>query len=272
MSPRRRSGPPAASLQWFQMRNPLIERAADARVRRVARERLPEGLALLFLRQAWAELVVSVGGRLGFRASENDRAVRAYCAMSVAEFEGVNARQRWANWRTIPRNLRGRLPARPCRAVDLCSGVGDSAEVLACCLPEGSEILGLEYNPEFVLRARGRAYRDEEGRPVTARFRAQSVLEPFRESDGALLADGSVDLVNCCGALALNFGESQLDRIAVEIRRVLREGALAAIDAPAGRDGKEGMVRLFGRRGFEALGSAQSCFLDRYSQICFRRR
>lgn len=247
-------------------------RAAEARFRRVARERLPEGLAALFLRQAWAELLVSVAGRLRFRAGENDRAVRAYCAMSVTEFEGVNARQRWANWRTIPRSLHGRLPAGPCRVVDLCSGVGDSAEVLACYLPEGSEILGLEYNPEFVRRANGRAYRDGAGRPVKARFRAQSVLEPFREGDGSLLPDGSVDLVNCCGALALNFGESQLDRIAGEIRRVLRKGALAAIDAPASRDGQEGMVRLFDRRGFEALGSARSCFLDRFSQICFRRR
>lgn len=276
MSPRRRSGAPAASLQWVQAMKTLMlrrdESAAEAGLRRIARERLPEGLAALVLRQAWAELVVSAGSRLRFRSGENERAVRAYCAMSVAEFEGVNARQRWANWRTIPRNLHGRLPARPCRAVDLCSGVGDSAEVLACCLPEGSEILGLEYNPEFVRRARGRAYRDAAGRPVKADFRAQSVLEPFRDVGGARLPGGSVDLVNCCGALALNFGERQLDAIAAEVRRVLRAGALAAIDAPAGRAGREAMIRLFGRRGFEALGSARSCFLDRYSQICFRRR
>lgn len=251
---------------------PRDERAAQARLRRVARERLPDGLAVLVLRQAWAELVVAVARRLRFRAGENDRAVRAYCAMSVAEFEGVNARQRWSNWRTIPRSLDRRLPARPCRAVDLCSGVGDSAEVLACCLPEGSEILGLEYNPEFVRRARARAYRDAEGRPVRAVFRAQSVLEPFRDGAGERLADSSVDLVNCCGALALNFRDGQIEAIAGEIRRVLRPGGLAAVDAPAGRAGTEGMVRVFSSRGFEALGLARSCFLDRYSQICFRRR
>jgi ubiquinone/menaquinone biosynthesis C-methylase UbiE len=255
---------------------PLIlrrdERAAEARFRRVARERLPEGLAALVLRQAWAELVVSVGSRLRFRERENARALRAYCAMSVSAFEGVNARQRWANWRTIPRSLHRRLPSRPCRAVDLCAGVGDSAEVLACCLPEGSEILGLEYNPEFVERARGRVYRDAAGRPVAAAFRVQSVLEPFRGAEGSLLADASVDLVNCCGAVALNFREAEIDVLAGEIRRVLRAGALAAIDAPAGPEGQEAMIRLFARRGFEPLGSAQSCFLDRFVQICFRRR
>ncbi|MDP3542893.1 MAG: class I SAM-dependent methyltransferase [Elusimicrobiota bacterium] len=247
------------------------ERAAEERLRRIARERLPEGLAVLVLRQAWAEFLVRVGGRLRFRANENDRAVRAYRAMSVADFEGVNARQKWANWRTIPRNLHGRLPARACRAVDLCSGVGDSTEVLACYLPEGSEILGLECSPEFVARARARSYRDAAGRPVKTGFRVQSVLEPFRDDADALLPDESVDLVNCCGALALNFQEGQLDLLAAEIRRVLRAGALAAIDAPAERDGKERTIRLFGRRGFEALGSARSCRLDRYAQICFRR-
>lgn len=249
---------------------PGVERAAEAGIRRVARERLPGGLGVLVLRQAWAEFVVAIGG-LRFRDGENDRAVRAYCAMSVDDFEAINARQRWANWRTIPRNLRGRLPGRPCRAVDLCSGVGDSAEVLACCLPEGSEILGLEYNPEFVRRARARGYRDASGRAVKAEFRAQSVLEPFRDLAGARLADGSVDLVNCCGALALNFREHDLDAIAAEVRRVLRDGALAAVDAPAGRDGKERMVRLFARHGFDALGFARSCLLDRYSQVLFRR-
>lgn len=230
------------------------------------------GLAGLCLRQAWAELRVSVRGRLNFRDHENARAVRAYRAMTVADFEGINARQRWANWRTIPRNLHGRLPNRPCRAVDLCSGVGDSAEVLARCLPAGSEILGLECSPEFVLTARRRIYRDGAGNPVKADFRAQSVLETFRESSGARLPEASVDLVNCCGALAINFNAREISALAAEIARVVRPGGLAAIDSPAGCAGKERMVRVFGRHHFEALGSAQSCFLDRFSHVCFRRR
>lgn len=252
---------------------PELETAAPsaARLRRVARERLPAGLPALCLRQAWAELVVTVGGRLPFRDARNARAVRAYCAMTIAEFEGVNARQRWANWRTIPRSLHGRLPARPCRAVDLCSGVGDSAEVLACCLPPGSEILGLEYNPEFVRRSRARTYRDAAGRPVKAAFRAQSVLESFRGASGARLPDGSVDLVNCCGAIALNFSEAEIAALAGEVRRVLRPGGLAAVDAPAGREGQRRMIRVFRGGGFQALGSVRSCFLDRFAQICFRR-
>lgn len=249
-----------------------VDRAAAARFRRTARERLPDGLPALLLRQAWAELSVSIGSSFHFRERRNDHAVRAYCAMSAAEFDGVNARQRWANWRTIPRSLHGRLPARPCRAVDLCAGIGDSAEVLACYLPEGSEILGLEYNPEFVRWARCRVYHDRAGRPVKASFRAQSVLEPFRDETGARVADGSVDVVNCCGALALNFSDGEIRTLAEESARVLRHGGLAAIDAPSSGEGIERMIRSFGRRRFEVLGSERSCFLDRFAQICFRRR
>lgn len=248
-----------------------LERSPTARFRRVARERLKEGLAGLCLRQAWTEFVVSLVSRLRFRERENGRAVRAYCAMTVKQFEGINGRQKWANWRTIPRNLHGRLPGRPCRAVDLCSGIGDSTEVLGYYLPAGSRILGLEYNPEFVRTARSRIYRGAGGEAVKIDFRAQSVLETFRDSAGERLPDASVDLVNCCGAAAVNFNESETDALAAEIFRVLGTGGLAAIDAPANSSGKERMIRIFGRRHFEALGSAQSCFLDRFSQICFRR-
>lgn len=248
-----------------------LECAEAARFRRIARERCKEGLARLFLRQALAEFCVCVGSRMPFREAENARALRAYCGMTVDEFEGINARQRWANWRSIPRNLHGRLPERPCRALDLCSGTGDSTEVLACYLPEGSEILGLEYNPEFVRKARSRLYLDARGKPVKTGFHVQSVLEPFRDCSGSRLPDAGMDLVNCCGALAINFSEGAIDALAAEIFRVLRAGGLAAIDSPANGSGKERMIRAFGRRHFEALGSAQSCFLDRFSQICFRR-
>lgn len=249
-----------------------MSRAAMTRLRRVARERLGAGLAGLFLRQALAELRVTLRERLRFREGDNANAVRAYRAMSVRDFEGINARQKWANWRTIPRNLHGRLPERPCLAVDLCSGTGDSTEVLACCLPRGSRVLGLECNPEFVRTARGRAFRDASGRPFDTEFRAQSVLETFRDAAGRVLADRSVDLVNCCGAVAINFNAGEIRALAREIHRVLRVGGLAAIDAPAGRAGRERMIRAFGERRFDAEGSARSCFLDRFSQICFRRR
>lgn len=239
---------------------------------RAARAHLEEGIIRLFLRQAWTEFQVSRRTFLRFRNDRNAEAVRAYCAMTDREFEGINARQKWANWRTIPRSLRGRLPERPCRALDLCSGAGHSAEVLAFYLPAGSEILGLEFNPAFVERARRREYRGAAGEPVKVEFRAQSVLEMFRDARGRPLADGSVDLVNACGALAVHFDAASLETLAAEIARVLRPGGLATVDSGRREARKREMIRIFERRGFEARGFARSCFLDRYTQLALVKR
>ena len=239
-------------------------------IRRVAREHLKEGIVRLFFKQAWAEFIVKYRTRLRFRNDRNDEAVRAYCAMTEAEFEGINARQKWANWRTIPRSLSGRMPHRPCRAVDLCSGAGHSTEVLAYYLPRGSEILGLEFNPIFVAYASRRQYRGSDGQCARVIFHSQSVLDTFRDSLGRPLAAGSVDLVNSCGALGIHFDAASIDRLAAEIARVLRTGGLATIDS--GTSGRRGittdeMIRIFEKHGFEARSFAKSCFLDRFTQI-----
>src|SRR5262245_40322368 len=47
-----------------------------------------------------------------FRATDPEVVAAAYAAMSDREFEAINGRQDWANWRTIPRCLSGRLPER----------------------------------------------------------------------------------------------------------------------------------------------------------------
>jgi SAM-dependent methyltransferase len=242
------------------------------RVREAARRRLGEGLGTLFVRQAWTEIAIAWRKNVRFRRGENAEVVRAYCAMTAEEFDGINARQKWANWRTIPRNLSGRLGPGPCRAVDLCCGVGHSTEVLAYCLPPGSSILGLEYNPEFTAVAAKRSYTDERGGPVKVEFRVQSVLETFRDSAGRPLGRGTVDLVNSCGALGIHFDQAQIGQLATEIARVLRGGGLATVDS--GKEGvdEERMVPLFERRGFEAVARSKSCFLDRFTQICFRKR
>lgn len=228
-----------------------------------------ESIVRLFFRQAWAEFAVARRTRLKFRDGRNEKAVRAYCAMTESEFEGINALQAWADRRVIPRSLRGRLPPRPCRAVDLCCGVGHSTEVLAHCLPAGSYILGLEFNPAFVACAARRNYRGANGRRARVSFRAQSVLETFRDEQGRALADASVDLVNSCGSLGIHFDAASLDALAAEIARVLRPGGLACVDSGTERARQEEMTRIFRGRGFEALGAARSCFLDRFTQISF---
>jgi SAM-dependent methyltransferase len=158
------------------------------------------------------------------------------------------------------------------KAIDLCCGVGHSTDVLAFYLSPGSEILGLEYNPEFVAVANRREYRDEYGSPVRAAFRAQSVLETFRELDGTPVASGSVDLVNSCGAVGCHFDRQAASVIMDEVARVLRSGGLATIDSgPDGTTADE-LVALAKARGFTMQNRTRSCVFDRFEQICLRKQ
>jgi SAM-dependent methyltransferase len=246
-------------------------RVGERAIRRIAHHKSAErDIVFIFLRQAFYESRVRLMKKVSFRWRENDAAVRAYCAMSAAEFRGINARQRWANWRFIPRNLDGRLPAGPVKALDLCCGVGDSTDVLAFYLAPGSEILGLEYNPEFVESARRRELYDENGRPARVRFRVQSVLETFREADGTPVLTGSVDLANSCGAVGSHFDRRTTAVLLDELRRVLKPGGLATIDSGPDGTTPEELVALARKRGFTVLNQTRSCVFDRFAQLCLR--
>ena len=224
-----------------------------------------------FLRQAWHERRVRWLRHIQFRSRENGRAREAYAAMDPWEFEGINARQAWANWRTIPLNLVGRLDGRPRRAIDLCCGTGHSTAVLAWHLPPGSEILGLEWSPRLVSVARSRLYVTRNGAPASVGFRAQSVLERFRDTEGAEVADGSVDLANSSGAVGCHFDTESTAALADEVSRVLRCDGLALIDSGVSGTSEPEVRAIFGRLGFSLLHRARSCFLDHYRQLCFRK-
>jgi len=246
---------------------------ADRDIVRIARERGPaQPILVIAARQVWHEWRIRLATRVSFRHRANADAVSAYCAMDGADFAGINARQAWANWRTIPRNLSGNLPNRPLRLVDLCCGTGQSTEVLACYAAPGSTLLGLEYNPRFVAIAQARAYRHAEGVPAEVRFVAQSVLETFRDETGATLTAASVDVANACGAVGCHFDRAASARLAAEVARVLVPGGLALIDSgPAGTPADE-LRALFAEHGFTSLGEARSCAVDRYRQLRLRAR
>jgi SAM-dependent methyltransferase len=208
---------------------------------------------------------------INFRRNQNAAACAAYDAMAVDDFRLVNIRQAWANWRTIPRNLNGILPARPVFALDLCCGIGDSSAVLGWYCSPGSEVVGLDWQPEFVREARRRSYRNYAGGAAEVRFRAQSVLDTFCDADDVPLADGSVDLVNAGGAVGCHFAAADTIRLARECRRVVRSGGWALIDSgPDGTSAKQ-LKAIFAEQGFEYRGRARSCPLDRFVQLRLRK-
>lgn len=227
-------------------------------------------ISLLILRQAFAEIIATFQKK-NFRKRENDVACQAYCAMDMEQFEGINARQSWANWRTLPRNLNQRLPSSPLSIIDLCCGIGQSTEVLAHYATPGSKILGLEFNPRFVELALERRYPDENGDPARVSFNAQSVLETFCDEAQQPLPAGSIDLVNSCGAVGAHFDPAATTILAREVARVLRPGGLATIDSAKEGTSTENVEAIFSAMGFEKLHQAKSCAADRFTQICFRK-
>jgi SAM-dependent methyltransferase len=225
----------------------------------------------MLVRQACCEAQVRGARMLPLRSSRNDEALRAYSALDVPEFEAINGRQAWANWRTIRRNLAGRLPRRPLNAVDLCCGTGRSTEVLAYHLDWGSTILGLDASPRFVAEARARRYLTSQGTPARVAFRCQSVLEPLRDEAAQLIPDASVDLVNSSGAVGCHFDAEATAVLAAEVARVVRRGGLALIDCGPDGTGPGELRSIFRAHGFDAIHRARSCPFDRYWQVCFRK-
>lgn len=205
-----------------------------------------------------------------FRSTVPAAVAAAYAAMSAAEFEAVNGRQAWANWRTIPRALRGRLPDRPCRVIDLGCGTGTSTQVLAYCCPPGSLILGYELAAQLLAHTGRREYDHRGGHPANVRFVCQGVTEPFRGPDGSRLANGSVDLVNASGVVGHHLNAATIRPLIGELRRVIPPGGLAVLDdgptMPAAA-----LVGLMSAAGFSTLGHYRSWPLARSGQVAFRR-
>ncbi len=246
--------------------------AFDERAIRAAAQRQGPGpIGVLAVRYAWAAARLQWSKQVRFRQRQNGRACAAYTAMNVEEFAAINARQAWANWRTIPRNLSGRLPDRPVFALDLCCGTGDSTAVLAWYCPAGSHVHGLEYNPAFVAAARRRAFVNRCGGRAQVSFVAQSVLEAFCDERGNRLGHDCADLVNASGAIGCHFDPQATARVAAECRRVLRAGGLALIDSGPEGTGGAALVEIFAEQRFVYVGQARSCPLDRMRQLRFTK-
>lgn len=241
-------------------------------IRRVAKLNGPKGQVLTtYIKQGWVETRLRLRGGGFFRSNQNEQAIKGYASMAPDEFKIINSVQSWANWRTIPRNLTGRLPAKPVRVLDLCSGTGDSTSVLASYAAQNSHITGIEVDPRFVKVAQSRHYKTFDGQPQQVDFSAQDVLEPFCDGLGHRLEPHSVDLINVSGAVAVHFDAQSTARLAGQCALIIRPQGLALVDA--GYEGASPRIvrTCFESRGFTLIHEARSCALDLSRQLCFRR-
>ncbi len=241
-------------------------------VRRAARAHGPRTpLVMLWLRQKYYEWMMRIWKHIRFRHARNPAVCAAYEAMALNEFAAINALQCWANWRNIPRLLNGRMPNRPLRVLDLCSGTGQSTVALAYYCPSQSVILGLEHNARFVEAARARHFVTQNGHAARVAFGVQNVLEPFCNETGVPLPAASFDLIHSTGAIGCHFDAHATAQLAPECARVLRPGGLLAFDTGRAGTTRAQLLRIFEPLGFCPAGAWKSCALDRHWQVAMRK-
>lgn len=196
----------------------------------------------------------------------------SYSRMTTAEFSCINGRQAWANWRTIPQSLSGRLPLDlPLRVIDLCCGIGESIRVLAWWLPQGSTIIAYEQDARFAAAAQGRTYRNRRGDTIPVTVRQASVLETFCNRAGDPYEKGSIDIVHAIGSLGCHFAPDESRLIVRECARVLVTGGYAFLDAGRAGTSAARLASLASEAGFQCEGQSKSWWLDRYVQLALRK-
>lgn len=205
-----------------------------------------------------------------FRTADPAAVEAAYAAMSDAEFEAINGRQAWANWRTIPRALAGRLPERPVLAVDLGCGTGPSTRVVASVCPPRSRILGYELAAPLARIAGRHRFPGPDGVPQEVRFVAQGVTGTLCDPGGQPLAAGSVDLANASGVVGHHLTGRTVAPLVDELARILAPAGLALLDVGPTL-GAEALARAMARGGFVPEGRFRSWVLDPTGQVLFRR-
>jgi len=207
---------------------------------------------------------------INFRATEPASVAAAYAAMSDEEFAAINARQNWANWRTIPRGLSGNVLDRALRVLDLGCGSGSSTAVLAFYCPPGSHITGYEMVLPLLDMARRRAFVHRSGISAKVSFVCQGVTEPFVQSGGEMVPDHSVDLVNASGVVGHHLHADSVLPLVQELCRVLAPEGIAMLDVGPSLPAKD-LPPIMTAAGFRPLKHVRSWFLDPTGEIVFRK-
>jgi demethylmenaquinone methyltransferase/2-methoxy-6-polyprenyl-1,4-benzoquinol methylase len=157
--------------------------------------------------------------------------------------------------RRVARRFSGALHNPTARVLDLCCGTGDLALAFRKEAPVGAEIVGSDFVPEMLERARAKAV-------------ALGAVITFVEADALALPfkDASFDLVSC------SFGFRNLanyERGMLEIFRVLRPGGAVAILEFAELRGKlfGSLYRFYFRQVLPRLGGLISGSSSAYTYL-----
>jgi SAM-dependent methyltransferase len=228
----------------------------------------PGNLLAVCWRQRRAERALARRG-VHFRSDDLDTVAAAYSSMTPEEFDAINGRQDWANWRTIPRALSGHVPNRALMVLDLGCGTGGSTRVLAFYCPRGSRILGYELAEPLLDIARRRKFLHRTGRPAAVQFHNQPITETFRQTNGRPWPDASVDLVNASGIIGHHLRPDTVQPLIIELRRVLSPYGIAMLDVGPTLH-SEVLEKFMPIAGFHHLGRYRSWLLDPTGKVVYQ--
>lgn len=203
-----------------------------------------------------------------FRTTDPDALEPAYAEMTFGEFCGINGRQNWANWRTIPRSMNALVPNRPLRILDLGCGSGGSTRALAFYAPLGSTILGYDLAEPLLDIAHDCLYLHSSGQPVEVEFALQSLADPWCDPEGRRLPPASVDLVNSSGVIGHHVDYEVAQQLGQELARVVAPGGLVFLDIGPRMSARD-LTLLMAPQGFRRLRRTRSCWFDRGGQVVF---
>jgi SAM-dependent methyltransferase len=229
----------------------------------------PKDIVAVCLRQFLVERDLARRG-IRFRDTDPAKVEAAYAAMTADEFDAVNGRQDWANWRTIPRALNGRVHDKPLRVVDLGCGTGGSTRVLAFWCPLGSHITGSDLTEPLLNVARRRDYRHQSGQPAQVDFVCHGATEPFRNVDGSQIAPGTVDVVHASGVVGHHLTPNTVTPLINELHRVLSANGVALLDVGPTLPGPV-LRDIMADEGFTYYGHHRSWFGDATGEMVFTR-
>ena len=235
--------------------------------KRVIRQNPPRDFVSLCWRQWKTERRLARHGIL-IRTSDLNVIEASYSRMARDDFEGINARQNWVNWRIIPRAMSGLVPNRPLTIVDLGCGIGSSTSVLAFYSPQGSHILAYEISRPLVTIARIRSYLDRSGECADVRFRCQSITTTLCPCDSAPLGQ-SIDLANSSGVLGHHFDVDSMQLLAGQLKAIIRPGGLAMLDSGPALSTTD-LVGIMTSAGFVEVRRCRSWPLDPTALIVFQ--
>ncbi len=222
----------------------------------------------LFGRRILAERKLKRRGIL-FRAFDPLVSASAYASMNSSEFAHINACQKWANWRTLPKLLSKVETSGAWKIVDLGCGHGYSTEVLSWYSPEGSRLIGYDLAVSSLKIARGRTYFHSSGRVADVVFRSQPIDETWLDCDGHIISDRSITLVNASGIVGHHLSLDRLQLVVREIRRVLMPHGWALLDVGP-RISRDDLAEVMRSFEFQFVCHCRSCWLDPYGQSAFR--